>query len=95
MLALLNLLDQFGASNNLSTRGTGFLGEFALGKDEDDGVLFDGLLEEDGGADRLRVLLGFGVCLDVDFDQVVGFADFLCLFGCEEQVVAKLLLSEL
>lgn len=47
VLALLNLLDQFGASNNLSTRGTSFLSEFALGKDEDDGVLLDGLLQED------------------------------------------------
>jgi hypothetical protein len=38
-------------------------------------------LEEDGSTDRLGVLLGFGVCLDVDFDQMVGFADLLCLLG--------------
>lgn len=79
VLALLHLLDQLGTSDNVGARGARLLGELALGKDQDDRLLLDGLLEQDRGADGLRVLLGLGVGLDVDLDQVVGLGDLLGL----------------
>ena len=79
VLALLNFLDQFGSSNNLSSSSTGLFRKGTLGKDEDHRVLFDRLLQKNRGTDRLGMLLGLGVGLDVDFDQMIGFADFLGL----------------
>lgn len=79
VLALLDLLDQLGSTDNVGAGGTGLLGLLALGKDQDDRLLLNGLLEQDRGADGLRVLLDLGVGLDVDFNQVVGLGDLLGL----------------
>jgi len=79
VLAILHFLDQLGASNNRGSCSPGLFRERTLGKDQNDGILFDGFLQENRGTDGLRVLLSLRVGLNVDLDQMVGFADFLGL----------------
>lgn len=84
VLSILYFLDQLGSSNDRGSSSPGLLSKRTLGKDQNDGILFDGFLQENRGTDGLRVLLSLGVGLNVDLNQVVGFADFLGLKSWSE-----------